>query len=168
MKDLIERLEKAEGPNFELDCAIFEEMLPTEMFGSKVSSWFRSDDTHYYGCNTEDGYRHLDCLRAPNYTGSVDAALTLVPELDRPRHGCWWSIQQTVGSFGSSGVFYHAELLVVVGEQYETTHGFNASPAISLCIAALKARVHLRDASEQKAVSPEGADGPRHMEACRG
>jgi hypothetical protein len=77
--DLLARAEAATGPNFELEHTIFEALsLPTirEWNGAPVTSWFRDDG--YYGFNTEDGYRHLRCIKAPAVTASLDAALALV------------------------------------------------------------------------------------------
>ena len=77
LRDLLARVEAAEGPNFELERALFETLaIPTEWFGSRVTGFFRNRAA--YGFNTEDGFRHLDCLKAPNYTASLDAALALV------------------------------------------------------------------------------------------
>ncbi len=54
-------------------------------------------------------------LAVPDYTGSVDAALTLVPE------GCGWLAMGNAAKVGRC-----------------PAHG--ATPAIALCIAALRAR----------------------------
>lgn len=76
---LLERVEGATGPNFELERALFETFeLPqiTEWFGSPVTEWFRMGAG--YGFNTADGARHLDCIKPGPYTASVDAALALI------------------------------------------------------------------------------------------
>lgn len=65
------------------------------------------------------------------YTSSIDAALTLVPE------GHDWSIGDVNGHFGGTPVAY-------VGND---TARFGETPALSLCIAALKARLATQDAS---------------------
>lgn len=85
MKDLIERLEAATGPDQELDHAI----------GMAVG--FGGD-----------------------FTSSIDAALTLVPE------GYGWNLQ------GNTNSFY----AVVRGYKNKVS----PTPAIALCIAALRAR----------------------------
>ena len=72
--DLIARLEKATGPDRELDCLIFElhhKLLTPERRGT------------YYGEPTGQ-YFDLDGNplpeRAPFFTSSIDAAMTLVPD----------------------------------------------------------------------------------------
>lgn len=79
LEELALRCEQAERNSWDLDREIFKATggLPDVWFGSKVISWFGDGP---YGCNTEDGRRHLDCLNAPNYTASIDTAMTLVPE----------------------------------------------------------------------------------------
>jgi len=125
---LIVQLEKASGPSFALDCAITEALLPDEWFGSKVESWF-GHGRGVYGCNTADGIRHLDCLRAGKYTTSIDAALALVPD------GLDFVIRSLRG---------HAEARVGgAKDEYLIKGGEHITPAMALCIAALKARDHV-------------------------
>lgn len=120
--DLIARLEAATGPSLALDIEICRAFLPDTMFGSKVESWF--NDVTVFGCNTADGYRHLDCLRARAYTTSLDAALSLVPE--------GW--EGNVGVNRPIANIYPKNLV---------THGHgviaHTSP-LALCIAALRAK----------------------------
>lgn len=114
IKSLIERLEKAPGPSRELDKEIAESC-----------GWERNED---------DFWRHKDRYWAreafdypPNFTSSIDAALTLVPQkydwylhmIDEVYNAC-------VGPIGTfSG----------------TSSVIGATPAIALCIAALRARI---------------------------
>lgn len=147
IEELISRLEKAPGANFALDCAIFETTgLPDEWFGSRVEAWF-GHGSGVYGCNTADGKRHLDCLRAPNYTSSIDAALTLIKD------GWFYSIVKEHQDFlpADETKLFSAEVRapVVWGQDpetkmpdpfIETYTGEAHNPAIALCIAALKSR----------------------------
>lgn len=125
--ELIERLKAADGPNYALDCAISEILLPDEWFGSKVESWF-GHGTGLYGCNTADGIRHLDCQRAGKFTVSVDAAMSLIPA------DCQWTLESDA-----------AWVRWMEGDRVrEAQWGFNGrggkSTALAICIAALYAR----------------------------
>jgi hypothetical protein len=125
---LIERLRKATGEDWELDRLIFEAVhLPTEFCGSIVKSWSRRGGGHGYTLNTADGFRHLNAVNAPNYTASIDAALTLVPE-----DALW-----RVGHEGDDAPGIYLAVVMPRGPQ---THSEHSSPAIAICIAALEAR----------------------------
>ena len=101
MKDLIERLEKATGPGRSLNLAIAEAVKGPPPEGFKV--WPICE----------------------NYTASLDAALTLVPESR-------WLV-------GAGAPYTSPWANVRCGED-DTIHVYAATPAIALCIAALKAR----------------------------
>lgn len=121
--DIIERLEKATGPDRELDGAIF---------------WFaeRSSAMRFYwnasaGKPTEppdalpaSGLgRHAVVHCSPRYTESVDAAVTLAPS---PRW--FWRVDSHDPS---------AWVYLNIQDAYK---GAGATPAIALSMAALKAR----------------------------
>jgi hypothetical protein len=112
---LIERLEKATRPDRELDCAIFV---------ATAESPFVS---YYPDCvlATLGGFSaRLEISDIEKFTSSIDAALTLVPE------GQEWQL-------GSAHLVstYWAE--VIASDCYKAK---GTTPAIALCIAALKAR----------------------------
>lgn len=103
--ELLERLREATGPNFDLECAIFKAI---------------------------GGSRFEYDAPPPNYTASIDTALTLVPqeqssnfevclEQHKRRTRTWWSV--IIGHFNFGA--WTAE---------------HSSPAIAICIAALSAR----------------------------
>lgn len=130
MHDLIKKLEAAPGPSLALECEIAEAFLPSEWFGSKVESWF-GHGTGIYGCNTADGMRHLDCQRAGKFTTSVDAAMTLVPD------GLDFVVRSLRG---------HAEARVGgAKDDYIIKGGHHVTPAMALCIAALKAHEYVAE-----------------------
>lgn len=102
--DLITRLERADGPDRELDAAIWCAM--------------RGADFDLYS-QVVPNFNEWQALR---YTASIDAALTLVPE------GYDWAIFHTNG-----GLTIHAWC----GDRIDH---FGDTPALALCIAALRAQ----------------------------
>ena len=110
--ELIEKLERADGPSRELDASIQRAFA-----GSPSDHWFAD----HKGVWVSDD-------SAPRYTASIDAALTLVPE------GALWSAE----AWDTNGVYpAHVRASAwVLG----APRGYAATPAIALCIAALKAK----------------------------
>jgi hypothetical protein len=100
---LAERCEQAAGPDAGLDLAIWTSLLDTP--GFRPPSPWRTD-----------------------YTASLDAALTLVPE------GCGYQI---ISGFDEGGLS-HAS--VYVPEIDNGERGDSATTALALCAAALRAR----------------------------
>ena len=128
IKELIERLEAATGPDRELDIAIYRYFEPIDL--SRVDYTVELPP----GFCDDDFSRALD--PAPFYTSSVDAALMLVPE----RH--WWELgkiqeaDSMARHFGTTRTF-----MAKCGPYGERDHkGYSDNPAIALCICALKAR----------------------------
>lgn len=119
MRDLIERLERATGPDREL--------------GHKVllaCGWRRTCVGHFYGplwhWSSPDGKRSWSEESLPCPTASLDAVLKLMPDgwiWDVSSSGCAW-IMRDDDSFCDSQI-------VISGI---------GNPIIALCIAALKAR----------------------------
>ena len=113
MDDLIARLEKAKGPDRELDgdIALHLGLVPRGMERGWAGGWAGNG-------------KQFD---AAWYTSSTDAALTLVPE------GWGWSLDWD----GGCSVFREP----LSGRLPDNEFGADGpSPAIALCIAALKAR----------------------------
>lgn len=126
VQQLVERLEKATEGDWELDKLIYELVnFPTEWRGFKiVQQWTCANGT--YGFKTEDGTRYANCISAPRYTTSIDAALTLVPDGLKWSVGTWSDNFAKVGPEGFGPAKFSAEN--------------NPTPALALCIAALKAQ----------------------------
>ncbi len=107
---LIDRLEQLEGPDREADAAIAV-TLP--------------------GAKHADVLSCAGCRCAPRFTESIDAALTLVPE------GLEWHVAGPNKRHGNgqawAGVFGEP----FVGSENDS---FAATPAIAICIAALRAQ----------------------------
>jgi hypothetical protein len=141
LKELIERLEKAAEPGRALDKLILKSIT------------LGDDGDYIVGLPPHQ----FTVQTAPRFTASIDAALTLVPK------GSQWTIEADAAWVR---VLTKDDVAEFQGHLFQRE---GKCTAIALLIAIFKARVHLRDASEQKAVSPEGADGPqRDMEASRG
>jgi hypothetical protein len=112
MMELIERLEALDGTDRNVDAAL-----------ARLDGWqeIANNGTWAKDYGGEVGVRYL--ISAPNFTGSLDAALTLVPE----GHGA------VSGSMSTLGSSFRIEKPYAFG---------NAKlPAIALCIAALRARM---------------------------
>lgn len=123
---LIERLEKATGPDRELEVEIW--LAITD--GSYRKKWSYTHSATGRLCEideTRDKFGHL--VLVPDYTSSIDAAMTLVP----PNH------LHMVGNAGLSdgAKEYRAD---VWGLEPRSSHiGLHDCEAIALCIAALRA-----------------------------
>ncbi len=121
IEELIARLEAATGPCRELDAqiAMAAGIAPAVAFRPCVSP-----DPGTFGIGAYDTWV------APLYTASVDAALMLVPEGWCPligqnvHHRHWSCLVQRVRGSGD----------------IDSRHNNAPTPAIALCIAALKAR----------------------------
>lgn len=121
---LIERLEKLSRP----DRATDREVL--RVTAGRVVR----DETFIYG--RKHGTREIEkaypykifCWFAPRYTRSVDAASAIVPKR------WWWSC-------GHCEREEHASVgrEIATSKEDESIDGFGATPAIALCIAAIKA-----------------------------
>lgn len=128
--DLIERLEKAMGPDRELDDLVAERVgyalanSYASIFGTGFCKTWKAPDGRYVGA-------------APKFTVSIDAALTLVPD------GWRWRVEDY-----NVNPSPRAELAEVgqvmdygIGIKRRAQSG-GATPAIALTIAALKSRSH--------------------------
>lgn len=129
MKDLIERLEKATGPDRELDAQI---MVATNSI--KRRAFYLWISTQPKGTNPS----MIDYARcaASKYTASIDAALTLVPK------GMELKMKYRSGYACANVGTYNQRLMQFAsyGFSEEGGHFRDPSPAIAICIAALKAR----------------------------
>jgi hypothetical protein len=123
MTDLATRCEQAEGPDRSLDTEIARSLgwgcvMQDPQAGLRWYCW-------------KEFYRSGDWISLPNYTASLDAALTLVPE--------GWRLRQMAFSAPcADDRKWHLNLHGgKVGE--ETFVGRGSSPALALCAAALRA-----------------------------
>lgn len=114
MTPLIKRLEALTGPSREVDAEIAKvtgwTSVPWEFAGTRGVTWYASGPEAYKEC--------------PHFTGSLDAALTLVPETLKNTVLIQMSLPAKAG-FARDEKFTYLE---------------GATAPIALCIAALKAR----------------------------
>jgi len=124
MKDLIERLEKATGPDRELDADIHAAVYGGVPSQRAPHAWMRSYGPAFVFHDKEYGIATDKDSHARHYTASLDAALSLVPD------GKDWHVEMCDGC-----------ALAAVGERIDIAFEPHKFPAIALCIAALKARI---------------------------
>lgn len=146
MEQLIERLKAATGPDREIDLAIKIAMDPAGdiadatkhrrgLDGAEGYSWDIVRGSVILEKYTSDGRCPFNAgYQLPAYTASIDSALTLVPD------GLAWTLGQNV---------HHRYWLASVNnlddEGSPQSIGYSGlkgdpTPALALCIAALKAR----------------------------
>jgi hypothetical protein len=116
MRELIERLEKAEGPDRVLDQDVWHALglcQPVRINGEIA------------GCAD---------YHAPRFTASLDSALSLVPE------GWLW---QVLGHGEHSNALVQAPYDIAGDDLAKFKATVASSPAIALVIAALKARLQM-------------------------
>lgn len=141
MKSLIARLERATGPDRELDLAVAVAVNYAGMFNPDYGwQWSLWGDEIEGIC---DGRRVvLDPAQfCPPFSASIDAALTLVPE------GWTWQISNRAPkplagrAYIHNGELHFASLYAGRNPKYRGEEDTAATPALALCIAALKARL---------------------------
>lgn len=123
---LIARLEAATEGSRELDAALWMLDPPTEFFGSKVERMHRGADGESITIDTANGFRHFRAAYPSRMTTSIDAAVALVPAVLRDVLMIQFGAPAKAG-FVREGRFTYFE---------------GATPALAVCIAALRAREH--------------------------
>lgn len=120
--ELATRCEAATGPDRELDAVIAATLRVGTEYGwaDSYPAWKGRDDGRVYLCKGGPSFP------SPNYTASLDAAMTLVPE----------GFQFGAGSRDASNRAW-----AWCGTDHEKAKIANAgSPALAFCAAALRAR----------------------------
>jgi hypothetical protein len=130
--ELAERAEKATGPDYAIDCAIWDAIYPGERQERFEKLTAKGQPYHgRLGPADVDGY--VKPLRA--FTASIDAAMTLAPD------GWTWVLFATGGAVLD-------RVIPSDGENKIRTLSC-ATPALALCSAALKARASLSSSREE-------------------
>lgn len=122
MRDLIARLEAAQGPDRELDGEIAVAVQGGEIVWKQANYTMEMYPSHRYASTNH--YGGFANEHVPLFTASIDAALTLVPD------GWSWSLYDVIGKPESVRMWRHPMDVLTSA----------ATPALALCIAALKAR----------------------------
>lgn len=131
MDDLIARLEKATGPDRALDRSIHREISKRLIADETVVSYIGPGGTTR---TLTFAYPYRWALwGCPRYTRSIDAALALVPEdwgwlVNQPRTELMWAR------------FFPPSEDPDIDEWGAESGDVKSTPAIAICIAALKAR----------------------------
>ena len=155
MKELIERLENAEGPDRELDDQVAQVAVWTRRRAIDVWAnadpynpfhvWVRPSAPYYEHQGRkwiDSGYYSFD--GSPRYTSSIDAAVTLVP----PEHS-WKLLHEPEHPGLYRALVRRAASLATVAPAWIVS---SRGPALALTIAALKARAALATPTETDAV----------------
>lgn len=147
MEALIKELEEATAPSRELDAAIAVTAFPEKYIHCDKPNkpgcvYINHNKTPYHGGDIGP----ISQCDAPRFTASIDAALALVPE------GWWWNVEDTrIGDMNWFGAYLSDCPLVDKDEPATHIPGSSsASPAIALCIAALKARAALSNGKGER------------------
>lgn len=121
MSELIERVEKASGGDRELDVAIYRAEFPFPCV--KLSA---------------EAQKKFDQEKAPSYTASIDAALTLLPDGCAVERLSLWNRHPAscvvLGTHLHKGEYWHQGKNGRWGAEC-------ATPALALAAACLKARI---------------------------
>lgn len=142
-KVLIERLEKATGPDRELDAEIFWLVSSTKS-NTDAQAWetFRK---HGAAAAYDEAFgaqwRNREANPPWRYTELLDRALMLVPE------GWQWQVSNRAPAPKTGRAYIHTDELIHIGmggmtpnPKYRGAETTAATPALALCITALKAR----------------------------
>lgn len=136
--ELIARLEAATGPCRELDAAIAEAIGHTV----KYDKDHPRDTTPYYQPVPDYSWQPV-----PTYSASIDAALPLVPEGWHLAslgfiHPDFRQVAEREWQADIFGPVTWTETYDFPEPEYEAVGGNAPTPALAICIAALKARSH--------------------------
>ena len=158
MNILVERLERATGPDRGLDLQIMRAGFKHQVLKWEEAGWDEDgkdfpDGIRYWTDEREKSY----AVGVERFTSSIDAAMTLVPEgmyykLERFSDGCYAAV-------------------CPYSRQADQTlwRGHQKPAAIALCIAALKARdalAHSPTASSAPEVETRGSVRPQPKSCC--
>lgn len=143
IEELIERLEKATGPDRELDVAIGYET--SEEIGGLSGSFRQYCSIHDldFAAVAFDAMSYTSILRTglPCYTSSIDAAVSLA---ERVLPGWYWRVGRT--SLFPNGWAFVSRLPPDHCDRKDEaacSDGKAANPSIALCIAVLRAKKEL-------------------------
>ena len=123
---LIDKLIALTGPDFNVDKEIYKALFADE-YAARVEKLKSGPMGPRLTVYDYDGY-----IAVPAYTASIDAAMTLVPE--------GWTVAHITQNDDKSWFAELREGFLTSYNRVATSPINTATPAIALCIAALKAR----------------------------
>ena len=130
LAELIKKLEKATGPDRELDAAIWLARGLTEQDERRCREWCKMDG------RTDLTRERFIAAWAPLYTSSLDAALSLIPE------GLRWGVSRSQEPTTPQPPKFHGWGMpmnsCLADDEFEGRS--EASTAIALAVACLRAR----------------------------
>lgn len=127
MQDLIKRIEAAEGPDRESDAEI-----------ALAKGWVRRDNSDDWFYPPSSPVLHHKS-ELPNFTSSIDEAMTLVPEGWRVQLSDWDDDHlRSIGPWQAILTAPGARQLV---SEWSPRCDHASTPALALCAAALRARL---------------------------
>lgn len=129
---LASRVEGLSGPNYEIDCEVWDAIYPGER-ATRFSNFIAPGKPHHRRLGPADMDGYVKPLRS--FTASLDAAMTLVPE-------GWTYVHVEICARGREGQHCNAEIsrFSDADEQEHRVMGYAATPALALVAAALRAR----------------------------
>jgi len=145
--ELAGRCEAASGPDRDIDGWIYCAMNPDEVtvvdhlpgrFPRKAIMGSASIVMERIG-----GFDGAQYLCAPEYTTSLDAAMTLVPE-------GWTYLNIEICARDLPGQHARVSLERLVGDDDQREHGYAKKVALALCAAALRARAASSDTAKSE------------------
>lgn len=130
---LAERIEALEGPCRETDAEIYSALFPEKVPSPIVQSGYgwRFDGQGWWCETGEDARAPRNSIYPPDYTASLDAAMTLVPE------GLRWCVDD-IGK--PQGVHSFIEDIADFSDDAACYKANASTPALALCAAALRAQ----------------------------
>lgn len=141
LQELIERVERASGPDRELDayirCAVFARPGAFVRQSTINGAWCIFEIRHDGKERLWEPYGLSQLQRLGEFTASLDAAMTLVPD------GCAWAVTNIDGGDYSRFDFDKPTAVVQCRPgAVMADHVSAATPALALSAASLKARLN--------------------------
>lgn len=158
LQSLLERVEKAAGPDREIDAAAFQGFDPDFPEGAlQMHAGFIDPANFATGPYTS--------VKAPRYTASIDAALALV---ERVLPGSLWHVNRPAEWKGKTkkrrGVLVPAfegyiSLGTIGNADYVSGSAMGHNPALAILAALLKAMIAQKQGTPYTVGDPEGRKG---------
>jgi len=139
LEALAVRCEAASGPDVCLAKDIFRAVHPDKVPHSVVLEGYgwHEDSAGWWLQTGEDQREPRKTIYPPNWLGSLDVAVTLVPK------GCEWRVSDPANADGSKSIFGYPSRCHAYVAGGDREHNYGATPAIALACAALRSAASL-------------------------